>query len=169
MSSDRFLSRQRAALVLVLTISVAAGGPGLLTLRPCPAALDGRVYGVMALQLQVLHDHRGPWMGRTVLVRGLVTGYLSPPPQGVRPARGSMHLALLDPGQRRGLLGDLPLVRGPEHPVLQWLRRLPLLGPLMPSPQQLDWGEVALYHVTLHPVPDTSCDLCFIAELRDAA
>jgi hypothetical protein len=78
-----------------------------------------------------------------------------------------MHLVLLDSGQHWGLLGALPLVYGPENPVLQRLRLVPYIGQVLPPLPALDWGEVAVYRVTLRPLPDTSCDLCFMAELRD--
>jgi hypothetical protein len=65
----------------------------------------------------------------------------------------------------------LPLAWGSADALLVFLRRLPLLGNLLPAPQRLHWGEVATYRVRVQAIPGSSCGsgACFEAVLLDAA
>jgi hypothetical protein len=55
--------------------------------------------------------------------------------------------------------------------ALAWLRRVPVLGTLLPAPQVLHWGVVATYRVRLRAIPESSCGsvVCFEAVLLDSA
>ncbi len=162
MAAHSVASRKRRVQVGVVMLGVVLAGMGALAAaRSTQGAV---IYTVVGLQRQVLHEHRDRWMGRTVLVQGIVPSYLGFPP----PERGPLHLVLLDVTQRQGRLGALPLTRGGENPALQRWRDVPLIGRLLPPPHVLAWGEPVVYRVTLQPRPDTSCDLCFTAEITDA-
>jgi hypothetical protein len=58
-----------------------------------------------------------------------------------------------------------------SDPLLAVVRRVPLMGGLLPAPQELDWGEVATYQVELRATPDGPCGdgACYEALVLDAA
>src|SRR5262249_2553509 len=64
----------------------------------------------------------------------------------------------------------LPLAWEGPDPLLAAVRRVPLLGGLLPAPQALDWGVVATYRVRLRAIPESICGsgVCFEAVLLGA-
>jgi hypothetical protein len=140
-----------------------AGG---LALAASYRPLDqGPVYTVAQVEAQ-LASHPRAWVGRALLVRGAVVPCLAVPSVGERPC------AALAPGSVRPPREPLTLVQGDPPPVaLAWLRRVPVLGTLLPAPQVLTWGVVATYRVRLQATPESICGsgVCFEALLLDAA
>jgi hypothetical protein len=65
----------------------------------------------------------------------------------------------------------LPLVPAGPDPLLAMVRRVPLLGDLLPAPQAVRWEEVATYRVELRAAPNEMCGAatCYEALLLDAA
>jgi hypothetical protein len=65
----------------------------------------------------------------------------------------------------------LPVTGWASDPLLAALRRLPLLGALLPRPQVVRWGALATYRVQLLPVAAGACSVapCYRALLLDAA
>lgn len=146
---------------LVLLIVLA----GLL-LATCSAAVTtsrrpvrAPVYTVGELRAYLAQD-AGAWVGRTILVRGMVAGEPAyhPSPSLV----DANAAAAVDP---------LPLTWTGPDPLRANLRRLPILGGIVPRAQILHWGEVAVYRVELRATPAGSCPSapCYQAVLLDAA
>jgi hypothetical protein len=128
----------------------------------------GPVYTVAQLQAQLARDPAAV-VGRTVGVRGIAI-----------PAACSTWDAEQDfpcPDRwRQGIVDPdgvtlLPLTVGAANPLLAFVRRVPLLGDLLPAPQALDWGEVATYRVQVRALPQGSCGMgrCVAAILLEAA
>jgi hypothetical protein len=67
--------------------------------------------------------------------------------------------------------GLLPVSMGKPNPLLAALRRLPLLGRLMPPLHTVRWGAVGTYQVYLRAAPSGACAAppCYQALLLDAA
>jgi hypothetical protein len=113
------------------------------------ASAFGPVYTVSGLAAG-LADNPRAWMGRTVLVRG-VAGWPSCPPNA---SCAFAWPSLIDAGASMGRM--LPLSMGPADPLLALLRRLPLVGRLVPGWQVLHWGRPAIYRVQVQDVAGTS-------------
>jgi hypothetical protein len=79
--------------------------------------------------------------------------------------------AALDDADPAPTGGPLPLVRAGPDPLLAVVRRVPLLGGLLPVPQVVDWGEVVTYRVELRTTADEPCGAgaCYEAMVLDAA
>jgi hypothetical protein len=108
------------------------------------------VYTVSELRAG-LADNRHAWLGHTVLVRGVALGPACPP-------NASCVLAwpaLVD-ADATGPGSSLPLSMGPANSLLALLRRLPLVGRLVPGPQRLRWGRPAVYRVQVRDAASTS-------------
>jgi hypothetical protein len=87
----------------------------------------------------------------TVLVRGVALGLACSPTASCAFARP----ALVDADAARP--GSyLALSMGPANPLLAQLRRLPLVGRLVPGPQLLEWGRPAIYRVQIQDAAGTS-------------
>ena len=124
----------------------------------------GRVYSVAQVQAGLRHNPQ-LWVGRTVLVYGVVIGC---PPGYPCPS----------PGARLGLASSssvplaqaLPLDCEPQDPWLMALRHVPLLSHLVPAPQALYMEGPADYRVRLVSVKPcgTLSSLCIRARLLDA-
>jgi hypothetical protein len=120
---------------------------GTLLLRPharrAVSPANGSVSSLAALD----HDRTQPpdvWVGRTVPVEGQAAIYrIWQPPDSI-----VTRIALVDPHQA-GALPPLVLEWGSADPVLDALRRLPVVGRLAPRPQRLHWGEMAVYRIRL--------------------
>ncbi len=117
------------------------------------------VYTVAGVDRALAQDPRA-WSGLTVLVQGRVAvdRTWSPPDSIVT------RLALVDPG-RAGGVRLLYLQWGSADPLLAALRRLPLLGRLVPQPQRPQVGRLAIYRVRLVGLstnPSGSTDLVLL-------
>lgn len=166
-----------AALLLV-------AGRGL-TDDPDPA------YGVGTLQAALAHDPSAV-VGKTVRVRGtvplpLVFGVCSAPRRAGCADERPAYL-LYPAGQASGIPGKrgtlefdyeapsvatLPLVAGREDRLLATLRRVPLLGRVVPAAQWLRYGAAATYRVRVEAAPPHSLlctgSPCWILVLIDPA
>lgn len=105
------------------------------------------------------------WIGRTVLVRGTAGELVPPCPSG------SWCPTLLFAGDRPTPGQILLLEPGPASPLLAPLRRVPLVGRVIPAAQRLRWYAPATYRILFQAVPGTTCDSlpCVNALLVDAA
>jgi hypothetical protein len=157
--------RQRALLIAALGLVLVA----MLITRPFGWPFHrSPVYSVADLRSHLEADPRR-WLGRTLLVRGAAIA------GGCREAAGTLVLCtswrvfLTDPGPT--LAGAvLPLVSASPDPWLSSVRRLPLLGSVLPPPQVVHWGQVAVYRVRLRSPAGTSGESAsYEALLVDAA
>jgi hypothetical protein len=101
------------------------------------------LYTLAQLSTQ-LTEHPGPWVGQVVQVRAVAVVVPLWVSHEMLPFR-LMVARLVDPDGR----GGLPLVFGPEDRVLGALRRLPLLGELVPPPQVRVWERPTIYRIRL--------------------
>jgi len=161
------------------TASVVCGGAGLaiglcwliasLVSTTAPPAASRPLYTLATVRR---HLHAGPagWIGRSVEVRAVATlcaTWLS--------GEGSPCLdqqpRLIDPSDQGSAL-SLSVADASAAPLLSALRRLPLVGPLMPSPQPplLRWGIPWVYTIRLQRTPcaDDASQTCDQALLLDA-
>jgi hypothetical protein len=127
------------------------------------------VYSVADVRSHLAEDPRR-WLGRTLLVRGeaiaaacvesAATAILCAPPR----------VFLTDPGPSLAVRPLLPLVSASPDPWLTSVRRLPLLGSVLPPSQVVHWGQVAVYRVQVRSRADTSSGpASYEAVLLDAA
>jgi hypothetical protein len=141
-------------------------------LGTCSAALLGTGCRdrVPMLTLAEIHTHliRNPraWVGRIIMVRGraMSAHCLWPAPEATS-CPDPEPSSIVDPS------GALPLAVDAAQPLLAGMRRLPLLGRMLPSPQPVQWGAVGTYRVRLEPAPAASCAAspCYAAVLLAAA
>jgi hypothetical protein len=127
------------------------------------------VYALSQVRAALQHDP-GAWVNRTLLVRGLAVAALcAPAPVGppACPAAPFRLAAVSDAATNDGLLLRL----GTGNRLVTALRRLPLLGTLLPEPQVLYGEEAATYRVQIRAAPAGSCLFppCYEALLLDAA
>jgi hypothetical protein len=136
---------------VALTGLVLAGGLALVvsTVSTGVGAF-GPVYTVSELQAG-LADNPHAWLGHTVLVRGVALGPACPSNASCVFAWPALVDADAPP-----LRSFLPLSMGPANPLLALLRRLPLVGRLVPRPQLLRWGRPASYRVQVQDAAGTS-------------
>lgn len=137
-------------------------GLGLTTLKNVSA---DRIYSVGALRAG-LAANPAALIGRTVTVRAAaVMG-------GQCPATASCVFAgpaLVDPDA--GMPSTwLPVTIGRPNGLLAWLRHVPLLGQLVPGPQQVEWGATHVYRVELRVASGRACGstVCYEALIPDA-
>jgi hypothetical protein len=148
-----------AAVALTAGILQAAGGRA-------PA----RIYTVTQVR-SLLHQNPAAWAGSALWVRGWIAGcpgILTPAIQQV--CQGWDRYLLSDAASP--VTKPLPVARGDPSALLALLRRLPLPGRLLPTPQALRWGTDAASRVLLRPAPMARCyDVppCFLAVVLDAA
>jgi hypothetical protein len=118
-----------------------------------------RVYMVAQVQTHLARDAQW-WVGRTILVQGMVAG---------EPAYHPIP-SLVDT-DAAATVAPLPLVWTGLDPLRAYLRRLPVLGRLVPRAQAVRWGEGAVYRIQLRAAPANSCPdrPCYEALLLDAA
>lgn len=140
----------RGLIVVILLPLVAVAWSVVRPPEPVLRAIDamhiwaaGPVYTVADVEHVLVQAPRA-WSGRTVLVQGRVAvdRTWSPPDSIVT------RLALVDPGRADGLR-PLYLQWGRPDPWLAVLRRLPLLGRLVPPPQRPRVGLPGIYRVRL--------------------
>jgi hypothetical protein len=65
--------------------------------------------------------------------------------------------------------GSWPLAWGPPDPLLARLRAVPLLRHVVPPPQTVSWGRLAIYRIQLRRAPGRVCPECYEAVLVDPA
>jgi hypothetical protein len=119
------------------------------------------VYPVAKVQAGLAHQP-GVWVGRTVRVRGIAGVCLaSDHPQSC--SHGPMYL--MDAIRSDAVL---PLVQGRQDAVPAFLRRLPLVGTVVPAPEVLQWYTIATYHVHLQ-IEQLCPSTCYTAVLLDTA
>jgi hypothetical protein len=161
------LRRQQIAL---LTLVFATGSAVMALSRPVS---HDPVYSVAAVRANLAHDARD-WVGRTILVRGGLTTCMAIPSEGYGPCAAlvpdSWQPSRVDPSSPAEI-EPLPVTRAGLDPRLTRLRRVPLLGELMPAPQVLHWGAISPYRVQLRAIANSPCGagICFEAVLLDAA
>jgi hypothetical protein len=128
----------------------------------------GRVYPVAQVQAGLDHNPQ-LWVGRTVLVSGVVIGCPPPDPCPITPA-GTVESVGLASSSSVPLAQALPVDWEPQDPWLMALRQVPLLSHLVPAPQGLYMEGPADYRVRLVSVKpcDTPSSLCIHAQLLDA-
>jgi hypothetical protein len=133
-----------AGLVLAggLALVVSTVSPGVGAFAP--------VYTVSELRAG-LTDNPRAWLGHTMLVRGVALGPACPPNASCVFA----WPALVDV-DATGPGSSVPLSMGPANSLLALLRRLPLVGRLVPGPQLLRWGRPAVYRVQVGHAAGTS-------------
>jgi hypothetical protein len=87
---------------------------------------------------------------------------------GAKPACMTSRPALQDPSAS-SIEAALPLGVVPQSRWLATMRRLPLIGLLVPTPQQIRWGALTTYRVRLRAAPATICAStpCYEALLLD--
>jgi hypothetical protein len=148
------------ALVLLLSL-LAGSGLGLGATQG--NGTRGPVYRVAQLA-SGLHRDPGAWLGHTVLVRGVAgVATCTQPPRRV--LCGPLRFMLSDPDPAARWL-DLTWTDG--GPVLALLRRVPLLRSVVPAPQAIRWGAVAVYRIQLQ-VERPCGAACYAVVLLDAA
>jgi hypothetical protein len=126
-----------------------AGGLALVVSTVSTGAF-APVYTVSELRVG-LADHPHVWLGQTMLVRGVALGLACPPNAScvvAWPALGDADATRPD--------STLPLSMGPPNSLLALLRRLPLVGRLVPAPQLLRWGRPAVYRIQVRDTAGTS-------------
>jgi hypothetical protein len=128
---------------------------------------QGPVYAVAAVQA-LLRQDPAAWAGRVVGVRGIaVTSGCATWPSPENSACREWRAGMVDADRATAL----PLATGAPNSLLALLRRLPLLGGLLPAPQVVHWGEAATYRVELRAITDKPCGApsCYEAMVLDAA
>jgi hypothetical protein len=142
--------------LMIAACGVETATRGRLEQRP--------VYSLAAIHAGLARD-AAAWLGRPVLVRGVVTdcGPLSAVP-----------IYCLAPGDAAGdptrAAEPLPLVKAQPDRFWAFLRRLPIVGNLGSRPQAFRWDEAAIYRVALQVDTHTYCgdSVCYEAVLLDA-
>jgi hypothetical protein len=151
---------RRALAVTVALILVAVG----VAIAASPRAPE-TVYSVAALRNGVTAAP-ARWSGRTVLVRGIAIGLYGP-----NCAPGSWcAFGLLDPGAPLDDTTVLRLQPQVAGALIATLRRAPGVSQLLPAPQELRWGRLAVYRVQIQRLPAASCPThrCYRVVLPDA-
>ena len=154
----------RALPTVALVLSIV----GLLYVATI-AASDGRHQGdVYPLSMVWDHLQRDPghWLGRTIRVRAVA----EPCPWWDRFERAQhcagLQVVLID-ADGAAPAAPLPLEPPATHPLVTTLRRLPLLGRLLPRPDVITLYATARFRVRLEPLPPGACGRspCFAARL----
>ncbi len=151
---------RRALAVTVALILVAIG----VAVAASPRGSE-TVYTVAAVRNGVA-SAPARWSGRTLLVRGIAIGLYGP-----NCAPGSWcAFGLLDPGAPLDDTTVLRLQPQAAGALIATLRRAPGVGRLLPPPQQLRWGRLAVYRVQIQRLPTASCTTppCYRVTLPDA-
>ena len=155
-----------AALTLAVAIIVAMGH------QPTPM---GAVYTVAQVRAGLARNPRA-WVGRTILVRGLVIrcrlveGCVALPP-GI-PRVGLVDGIPIIEMPRAAVLSQALPLRISENPLWSFLRLIPLLRGVVPASRQLSPAQPTAYRVRL--IVETPCAVansrasCVVASLVDA-
>ncbi len=162
--------KRRIALVLAaLTLAVAI----IMVMGHQPTSA-GAVYTVARVRAGLARNPQA-WVGRTILVRGLVIrcrlveGCIALPP-GI-PRVGLVDgIPIIEMPRAAVLSQALPLQVG-EDPLRSFLRLIPLLRGVVPAPRQLSPAQPTTYRVRL--IVETPCAVanshtsCVVASLID--
>jgi hypothetical protein len=158
----------RSSLLLGGLLGLAlATGLAAVALR---SRLDhGPVYTLVQVQDRLVLQPRA-WVGRPIQVRGRATRCFMLVEHGHVRCLPLLLPRLSDP-DADAASAPLLMARAAPDSLLVFVRRVPLLGGLLPAPQVVHWGEVATYRVELRAMPDESCGAatCYEALLLDAA
>jgi hypothetical protein len=147
---------RRLLLLAVLAIALPVIGSSLEVPR---MRSDGRLYTVGALW-RLLTTNPRSLVGHTVRVQGIVDTHVIITMPGL-PGPAS---PLSDPNGSSMLMG----YAGPD-PLLSALRRVPVLGTLVPPPQQILSDHPAVYRIRLEALPRPCLvDPCVLPLLIDA-
>jgi hypothetical protein len=128
--------------------------------------MDGGTMGSVYTVAQLTDDlaaHPESWVGRVVRVRAVAI--IVAQPVGNEPLALWPIVSRLNNPTGGG--SSLLLVLGSEDRVLGALRRLPVLGGLVPPPQVRVWERPSLYRIRLEVVPDLGNE-SYAAVLLDA-
>ena len=127
------------------------------------------VYSMAALAAHLDRDPAA-WLHRTLRVHALLGGKCVALSGLYTQVCSSWEMALTDPAGGQDV-APLPLTWGDAPPLMAVLRRLPLLGRLVPRPQIMHSSAVAPYRIRLQTTPCTALDdgpVCNGALLLDA-
>jgi hypothetical protein len=126
----------------------------------------GPVYSVAAVRAHLVHD-AAAWVGRPVLVRGILSGCL----HLVCPGREPYWPPSLMDANQPWAVDPLPVAGEGPDTLRAFVRRVPVFGRLVPPPQVVHWERAAIYRVRLSAAPAWSCPAhrCYKAVVLDAA
>jgi hypothetical protein len=156
------MTRRLALLAVLLAATLVAGAVAI------QRALDsGPVYSVDQVSAGLVRDPHA-WLGRTLLVRGIVPAYYCPGPISVScppTPPTTLHSAARASGR------SLPLFFGSADPGTSILQSEPILRSLLPGPQHLLRGRAAVYRIRVQTLGGDVCGYwpCYAAVLIDAA
>jgi len=115
-----------------------------------------------------LNREPAAWLRTPVLLRAMATSrFTRSCPLGLASCLVSTPL-LVDPGTQSAR-GGLALEWGAAYPMAAALRRLPVLGLLVPLPQRPQWDRAAIYRVQIRRPSSRRCVTFYVAVLLDAA
>jgi hypothetical protein len=114
-----------------------------------PPTLVSPVYGLPQVRRELDRDPRA-WLGRTLRVQGTLVPDTAWTCSHVA-ACADVPLSFVLPGAT-GRTTHLPVRWEPAAPLVSALRRLPLVGRLLPSPQGSTWGAPAIYCVQIQHI-----------------
>jgi hypothetical protein len=158
-ATDRYRQEPGVWLLLVLPALAAALLWAGSTVLPLPATQPvGPPYSVGALRTAVARQPRA-WANRTVLVYGTLAGCPYPRPGFCTSWQPRLDDPWADPAAAQ--TPAIALVWQRPDPVHALLRRLPLLGRLMPPLQVLRWGVPATFRVQIRMGIVGECSTCF--------
>jgi hypothetical protein len=173
-SARRLRLSVRSLCVAMLALCLTAVVPWLGLHVVSAVSARERVYALATLESHLARDPAA-WLHRSLRVRALLGGQCTALAGPYTPACAAWRMALTDPNASgdSGLYGTvrpLPLVWGEAPPVLAFLRRLPMVGQMLPRPQIVHSSVPAVYQIQLRP---TACVVsadppCYEALLLDA-
>lgn len=154
LSHVRYSSSARRPVLVLAPLTVALLCLGICVAHQAIVApRAGPVYSVGGLWARVLRDP-DRWVGRTVRVRAVAERCAAPIADSVTSCRDARP-ALFDAGSQPRIAVIL-LPDGAAPTMREWLRRLPLVGPLIPAPVAPRWGVVTDYTLQVRGVPCVS-------------
>jgi hypothetical protein len=129
---------------MCLGLSLAAGWSIQSRAGPDP------VYSVAQVNTYFADNPRA-WRGRQIRVRGIGGGCIPwVAPRDAPCVDEGPELVELRAGT---LVAALPLICGQDPPLPRYVRELPWLGRLLPAPQMLHPGTLAVYRIQLPRIP----------------